>query len=135
MAARRLGRSLLPWAALVASLAVAGIARAATSRSNRTGPKNRIQPNGRKVHPAGKLTKLGNHPNGGALTRKGRYLWTRSAGRALHHNRIVRGRAPHRGRAVQKIVLPGMSGGIVMEPNRNRVYVSSLNGRWDVDTC
>src|SRR4051794_24979484 len=126
MAARRLGRSLLPWAALVASLAVAGIALAATSHSNRIGPKNRIQPSGRKVHPAGKLTKLGNHPNGGALTRHGRYLLTLSAGRGINDIPIVRVRGPPPGPGGQKNVMPGMSRGGAMGPKRNPGYVAGL---------
>ncbi len=94
--------------------------------TGRIGPKNRIQPNGRRVHPAGTLTKLGNHPNGGELTRNGRYLWTLSAGRGVNDIRIVRVKGPHTGRVVQKIVMPGMSGGIAMDPTRNRAYVSGL---------
>jgi len=111
---------------VVAVLVATGIAFAAGLHSNRIGPKNRIQPNGRKVHPAGLLTKLGNHPNGGALTRNGRYLWTLSAGRGINDIRIVRVKGAHPGRVVQKIVMPGMSGGIAMDPTRNRVYISGL---------
>jgi phosphoesterase family protein/lactonase family protein with 7-bladed beta-propeller len=115
------------WASLCLILVLgAGLAFAAGSHTGRIGPKNRIQPNGRKVHPAGNLTKLGNHPNGGALTRNGRYLWTLSAGRGINDIRIVRVKGRHRGRVVQKIVMPGMSGGIAMDPRRNRVYVSGL---------
>ena len=36
------------------------------------GPKNHIQPSGRKLAPVGKLTPVGNHPGGGALTPNGR---------------------------------------------------------------
>src|SRR2546423_11087453 len=60
--------------ALVAATAIA-IAAAGDPTNGIIGPKNRVQPNGRKLSPAGTLTKLGNHPGGGALTTNGRYLW------------------------------------------------------------
>src|SRR5205823_4455529 len=43
------------------------------------GPDNHVQPSGRRLEPPGTLTKLGNHPAGGALTPDGRFLWTLSA--------------------------------------------------------
>ncbi len=104
----------------------AGVAVAAALRGGRIGPDNRIQPNGRKVVPAGTLTKLGNHPNGGALTRNGRYLWTLSAGRGINDIRIVKVRGHGAGRVVQRILMPGLSGGVAMDPTRNRVFVSGL---------
>ncbi len=107
-------------------LAGAGVAVAAALNSGRIGPDNRIQPNGRRVRPAGRLTKLGNHPNGGALTRDGRFLWTLSSGRGVNDIRIVKVRGRHAGSVVQKVLMPGLSGGIVMDPTRNRAYVSGL---------
>jgi DNA-binding beta-propeller fold protein YncE len=104
-------------------LAAAGVALAATLHSGRIGPRNLIQPNGRRLHPTGRLTKLGNHPNGAALTRNGRFLWTLSSGRGVNDIRIVRVRT---GKVTQRIVMPGLSGGIAMDPARNRVYVSGL---------
>jgi hypothetical protein len=118
---------LPPWAGLLAILAFTGVALAASSlHTGRIGPKNRIQPNGRRVVPAGQLTKLGNHPDNGVLTRDGRFLWTLSAGRGINDIRIVRVTGPHSGRVIQKIVMPGMSGGIAMDPKHNRAYVSGL---------
>ena len=103
-----------------------GIALAASVHTGRIGPTNLIQPNGRRLRPAGELTKLGNHPNGGALTRDGRFLWSLSSGRGVNDIRIVRVRGQGHGRVVQRIVMPGLSGGIAMDPTRNLVYVSGL---------
>jgi phosphoesterase family protein len=77
-------------ALLLAAIGCGAIALGQGSKENgRIGPSNSIQPNGRKVEPAGKLTKLGNHPGGGALTTNGRFLWTLSAGRSRNEIRIV----------------------------------------------
>ncbi|MEA2475664.1 MAG: hypothetical protein QOE06_3579 [Thermoleophilaceae bacterium] len=106
------------------------------------GPKNRIQPNGRKLGPVGKLTQLGNHPGGGTLTPDGRYLWAISAGRGRNDIRIVRvdpgpncrggaryaickrKRAARIGKPIQTIPMPGANGGIAMAPDGRTAYVS-----------
>lgn len=109
----------------------------------RIGPATHIQPSGRKLEPAGSTTKLGNLPTGGALTNDGRFLWTLSAGRGANDIRIVRvlpdtknckrGKAGAKcrkkakrkvGKVVQKIKMPGLSGGMAMDPTRNAAYVS-----------
>jgi DNA-binding beta-propeller fold protein YncE len=113
----------------VVVLGSAAIAVAAANKGGSNGvigPKNRIQPNGRKVVPAGKLTKLGNLPYGGALTRDGKYLWTLSAGRGINDIRVVALGGPEKGKVVQKLVMPGLSGGIAMDPKKNIAYVSGL---------
>jgi DNA-binding beta-propeller fold protein YncE len=100
-------------AVLLAVLLVAGacgaIALAQGSKENgRIGPTNQVQPNGRKVKPAGKLTTVGNHPGGGALTTNGRFMWTLSAGRGKNDIRIVqvassrRCKRPRRPKRVRK---------------------------------
>ena len=118
------------------------------------GPKNRIQPSGRKLDPLGKLTTLGNLPTGAALTPDGRFLWTTSAGRGPNdvrilrvkpslrckrraaksrvkrraalrrHRRCLKRRARQVGRVVQTIPMPGLSGGIAMAPEGWTAYVS-----------
>ncbi|HYX10340.1 MAG TPA: hypothetical protein VE817_00070, partial [Candidatus Acidoferrum sp.] len=113
-------------AVAVATLAGAGAAIAASVPSGRIGPQDKIQPNGRKLHPAGKLTRLGNAPAGGGLTRNGRFLWTLSAGRGANDIRIVAVSGPRRGKVVQRVLMPGLSGGIAMDPRRNVAYVSGL---------
>ena len=116
----------------VAAVAAAGIAIAIASEAgsgNHVGPASRIQPNGRQVRPAGKLTRVGNHPGGGALTANGRFLWTLSAGRSRNDIRIVQvesRRAREIGRVVQTIPMPGLSGGIAMAPDGRTAYVSGI---------
>src|SRR3954464_9770648 len=76
--------------AAAAATTATGIALAQMSPNTGTiGPKNRIQPNGRKLSPTGKLTPVGNHPGGGALTTNGRFLWVLDAGRGINDIRIV----------------------------------------------
>ncbi len=107
------------------------------------GPDTLIQPSGRNLDPVGKLTKLGNLPAGGALTVDGRFAWTLSAGRGKNDVRIVRVRPKgcprgagekarqcrrrarrEVGRVVQKLPMPGVSGGIAMAPDGKTAYVS-----------
>jgi DNA-binding beta-propeller fold protein YncE len=109
----------------VVALAAGGVAVAAAIQG-RIGPSNRIQPNGRKVVPAGELSKLGNAPAGGTLTRDGRYLWTLSAGRGINDIRIVAATGRRKGEVVQKVLMPGLSGGIVMDPTKNVAYVAGV---------
>src|SRR5215217_3048183 len=79
----------------------------------RISPANRIQPSGRKLSPLGKLTNLGNHPGGGALTKNGRCgLKCRKRVKKLT------------GRVVQTIPLPGANGGIAMSPDGRKAFVS-----------
>ena len=85
------------------------------------GPDNHIQPSGRKLDPPGMLTKLGNHPGGGALTTDGRFMWTLSAGRGRNDIRIV---DVSNGAVVQTIPMPGVDGGIAMAPDGRTAYVS-----------
>jgi len=111
----------------VVVLGAAGIAWSATGGgSNIVGPTTRIQPTGRKLDPVGTLTKLGNFPTGGALTPNGRFLWTLSTGRSINDIRIVRVTGDKTGKVVQKIRMPGLSGGIAMSPDGHRAYVSGI---------
>ena len=131
---------------VVVLVAIAGIAIAGTGgKDNQVGPKTRIQPSGRLLAPPGKLTTLGNHPTGGAVTFNGRFLWTLSGGRGKNDIRIVEvhpalnckaretkaarqrcreRRAERTGRLVQTITMPGVSGGIATARDNRTVYVS-----------
>ena len=105
----------------------AAIVIAAKPLTGVIGPDNQIQPSGRKLDPVGKLTKLGNLPAGGALTVDGRFAWTLSAGRGKNDIRIVRVRSSNRkqvGKVVQKLPMPGVSGGIAMSRDGKTAYVS-----------
>jgi DNA-binding beta-propeller fold protein YncE len=118
---------------VVVVLAGGGIAAGAAIEAGVIGPQNRIQPSGRKLDPVGELTKLGNAPAGGALTRRGGYLWTLSAGRGANDIRIVKVRSGDQGTVVQRIVMPGLSGGIAMDPSSNTAYVSGVAESDDPD--
>src|SRR3954454_25117658 len=90
----------------ILTLVLASYALAQTAFDvGRIGPKNKVQPSGRKLRPVGKLTRVGNHPEGAALTTNGYFCWTVSAGRGRDDIRIVQGasrskckkpRKPHR---------------------------------------
>src|SRR3954454_7931952 len=76
--------------AAAAALAAAAISIAQTGAPpGRIGPGTKIQPSGRLLTPVGKLTALGNHPGGGALTPNGRFLWALDAGRGRNDIQIV----------------------------------------------
>src|SRR4051812_37600183 len=128
-----------------AATATAGIAMAQTADNpGIIGPKNHIQPSGRKLSPTGKLTPVGNHPGGGALTRNGRFLWVLDAGRGHNDIRIVdaapevgckTGKKGNRcrksakkrlGKVIQTIPMPGVSGGIAMAGDGKSAYVSGV---------
>src|SRR4051812_26371145 len=74
--------------ALIAAAAIA-LAAGGDPTNGIIGPKNHVQPSGRRLSPLGKLTKVGNHPGGGALTTNGRFLWVLDAGRGINDIRIV----------------------------------------------
>jgi DNA-binding beta-propeller fold protein YncE len=123
----RMSGRLIRGGALAATiLSAVGVAWAATGGTNIVGPRTRLQPTGRQLDPVGKLTRLGNFPTGGALTPNGRFLWTLSTGRGINDVRIVKVAGRHRGKIVQKIRMPGLSGGIAMAPNGRRAYVSGI---------
>lgn len=124
---------------LAAGVALAGVLAFAGQETGRIGPSNGIQPSGRKLNPVGKTTWLGNLTAGSALTPDGRFLWTVSAGRGPNDIRIVRVKARKCrqgltdkeckawrrrtvGRIVQRIPLPGASGGVVLDGDT--AYVS-----------
>ena len=145
-------RRLAGLAAVVVAVGGGAYALAQDSTDNGViGPANKIQPSGRQLTPAGKLTRVGNHPGGGALTPNGRFYWTLSAGRGRNDVRIVRV-APRRkcrkppqgasarrkrgykrclkrarrsvGRVVQTLPMPGLSGGIALARDGRTAYVS-----------
>jgi DNA-binding beta-propeller fold protein YncE len=120
-------RVLRPTAAAVALVAVLGSGAALAAGSGEStgviGPKVGVLPDGRVLHPAGRLTKVGNFPTGGALTPNGRFFWAVDTGRGFNDIRIVRVRDGH---VVQNIAIPGASGGIAMDPKAPVAYVSGV---------
>src|SRR5256714_181040 len=129
---------------LAAVAAVAAGVAGAVVPTNDVGPASRLQPSGRLLLPPGKLTTLGNHPGGGALTRNARFLWTLSAGRGRNDIRIIEvappidcpsgqkgaacraARQQRVGRLVQVIPMPGVDGGITMARHSRTAYVSGI---------
>jgi DNA-binding beta-propeller fold protein YncE len=111
--------------AVAAALAVtaSGVAVARTARTSEVGPRTGLLQNGRLLHPAGELTTVGNFPTGGAVTPDGRFYWALSTGRGRHDIRIV---DLDNGKVVQVLPVPGLSGGIAMDPRRATAYVSGV---------
>jgi DNA-binding beta-propeller fold protein YncE len=106
------------------ALAGIGVATAAVSLTDgRIGPSLRLLGNGRHLTPQGRMTRVGNFPTGGAVTRDGRFYWTVSTGRGFNDARILSVRT---GRIVQTVPLPGASGGIAMDPTQSVAYVSGV---------
>jgi hypothetical protein len=65
---------------------------------------------------------------GGALTADGRFLWTVSSGLGVNDVRIVNTATR---RVCQVLVVPGASGGIVLDSRHRLAYVSGLaNSLW-----
>jgi len=102
----------------------AGVALAQQSDDGVIGPDRHLLGDGRRLSPYGMLAPLGNFPTGGRVTPNGRFLWTVSTGRGLNDVRIVSVRT---GKVIQKLALPGASGGIAMDPRKPLVYVSGVH--------
>src|SRR5581483_2787876 len=105
---------------LGALAAMAGGAVAA-SGTLQVGPADRVTVNLRHLDPYGRLTKVGNFPGGSALTPDGRFYWTVSAGYGVNDVEIV---DVGTGEVVQRIPLPGASGGVAIDGTEHKVYVS-----------
>ena len=119
----RHSRPVLAGLVLVALAAATAGVLAATAPDGRIGPDRQLLGNGRHLRPFGRLVTVGQFPTGGAVTPNGRWYWTVSTGRGQNDIRIVSVRSR---RVVQTIVLPGASGGIVMDPRRPVAYVSGV---------
>ena len=110
--------------ALVLALLAGGAAAAVAGTQRAVGPRTGLLQNGRLLHPAGAQTAVGNFPTGGAITPGGRFYWAVSTGRGKHDIRIVDLRT---GKVVQVVPVPGLSGGIAMDPKRPIAYVSGVS--------
>ena len=115
-------------AGAVAFVIAATAAVYALTNDGEIGPALHETANGRVLHPVGVMTPVGNFPTGGALTPNGRYYWAVSTGRGYNDVRIVDVRT---NRLVQVLPLPGASGGIAMDPQRPRVYISGVRDSGD----
>ncbi|HEX6117624.1 MAG TPA: bifunctional YncE family protein/alkaline phosphatase family protein [Solirubrobacterales bacterium] len=146
-------RALWGNVALILAVAVAlgGSAVAGGGKEEgRIGPETGIQPSGRQLDPVGKLTEIGALPGGAVLTPDGRFALTASAGRGVNDVQIVRvlpkpcppkttrercrkRKRRQAGKVVQKIRMPGLSGGIAVAPDGRTAYVSGVAESGDPD--
>ena len=106
--------------AVAAGCLLAGVAVAATSFLQ-VGPTDKVTANLRHLDPYGRLTEVGNFPGGSALTPDGRFYWTVSAGYDENGVQIV---SVDSGQVIQKLVLPGASGGVAIDGVNHKAYVS-----------
>ena len=107
-------------ASVVSAAAGTGDQAQPSSHQNKVGPRFKMTANGRHLQPSGRLTKVGNFPTGGALTRDGRFYWAVDSGHGHDDVQIVN---VANGRVVQVLPLPGAYGGIVFAPNGATAYV------------
>jgi DNA-binding beta-propeller fold protein YncE len=112
---------------IAAALAIVGLpagAIAAVSSNNghgRIGPEYSLTPYGHHLHPAGRMTRVGDFSTGGALTPDGRFYWAVDAGHGRDDVQIV---SVKTGRRIQILPLPGAYVGIAIAANGRRAYVS-----------
>src|SRR3954471_14122765 len=111
-------------AAALALVMLLGAARAVADdpgSSGRVGPTLSTTPNGRTLHPAGRMTAVGDFPSGGAITPDGRFYWAVDSGHGRDDVQIV---DVADGGIVQVLPLPGAYGGIAFSPGGRPGYVS-----------
>ena len=85
------------------------------------GAGTRTMPDGRVLHPDGRMTAVGDFPSGGALSPDGRFYWAVDSGYGHDDIRVV---SVATGKVTQVLPLPGAYGGIAFAPNGTRAYVS-----------
>src|SRR4051794_20913015 len=107
-------------AALGAAL-LAVVATLPAAARETVGPGSSLQPSGRKLRPAGRMTAVGTFPTGGALTPDGRFYWAVDAGRGLNSVRVVDVRT---GAVKQTLPIPGGYVGVAFAPDGRHAYVS-----------
>lgn len=117
---RRLASSwALPLAGLLA-LSAGGVGLASIT-SGEIGPKLRITGNGHDLHPAGRLTTVGDFPTGSAVLPGGRFVWVVDCGHGKNDARVIK---LSTGKVIQTLALPGCYGGIAFAPDGRQAYIS-----------
>lgn len=116
-------RPLWFWVAstIVVLSAIAGLAVADASTTGVIGPALGVTANGRRLHPVGRMTTVGNFPTGSAVTPDGRWLWVTDCGHGSDDVKVV---AVATGAVVQTLPLPGCYGGIAITRDGSHAYVS-----------
>ena len=102
-------------------LGLAGVAVAASITAGEVGPSQRLTANGHLLHPAGRLTTVGDFPTGSAVLPGGRYLWVVDCGHGKDDVKVV---DLSRHSVIQTLPLPGCYGGVAFAPDGRRAYVS-----------
>jgi YVTN family beta-propeller protein len=110
---------VVPVAALVL-LGLGGVGLASIT-SGEIGPKFRITGNGHHLHPAGRLTTVGDFPTGSAVLPGGHFLWVADCGHGKDDARVIQ---LSTGKVIQTLPLPGCYGGIAFAPNGEHAYIS-----------
>ena len=109
---------------LTLTLAAAGtptaVAHLVDAAARRAAP-GVVNPLGRELAPAGRITPVGNFPTGGALTPDGRQYWAVDSGHGHDDVKVV---DVATGRVQQTLPLPGAYGGVAFAPDGRTAYVS-----------
>lgn len=108
-------------AAAVVILGLGGVAIAQSVTSGEIGPSLHLIGNGHLLHPAGRLTSVGNFSDGSALLPNGRFLWVADCGHGENDIRVVNVAT---GKVIQTLPLPGCYGGVAIAPSGRAAYVS-----------
>jgi YVTN family beta-propeller protein len=120
----RYRRRLRPsWALPLGGLLALGLGGVgvASITSGEIGPKLHITGNGHHLHPAGRLTTVGDFPTGSAVLPGGHFMWVVDCGHGKDDARVIK---LSTGKVIQKLPLPGCYGGIAVAPNGRHAYVS-----------
>ncbi len=102
-------------------LGLAAVAVGQSITSGEIGPSLHLTANGHLLHPAGRLTTVGDFPTGSAVLPGGRFLWVVDCGHGKDDVKVV---ALARRGVIQTLPLPGCYGGVAFAPDGRRAYVS-----------
>ena len=111
---------LLAFASL-ALLALSGVAIAQSVKTGRIGPARHLTANGHLLHPAGRLTTVGDFPTGSAVVPGGHFIWVADCGHGKDDIKVIKVAS---GKIVQTLPLPGCYGGVAFAPGGQHAYVS-----------
>jgi YVTN family beta-propeller protein len=103
------------------AVAIGGVAVAARVTTGEVGPSLHLTANGHLLHPAGRLTTVGDFPTGSAVLPGGRYLWVTDCGHGKDDVKVVDLSLRS---VIQTLPLPGCYGGVAFAPDGRHAYVS-----------
>jgi DNA-binding beta-propeller fold protein YncE len=111
------------YAAVAATIVIGGTCVAAMAASDPpvVSPQRHIIATLRELEPSGRLVRVGNFPGGAAVTPDGRFYWTVSAGYTENGVQIV---STDGAQVIQRLQVPGASGGVALDGERRLAYVS-----------